>query len=61
MQKQRRCADCRHVEVTADEEDGEKGYRCGYPVPFWVPLPVHDYRSWVQPDDGKNCNTFEAR
>ena len=56
-----RCADCRHV--YPDDEPGEPNpnLRCGYLVPFWVPLPIHDYRSWVQPDDGAKCATFQPK
>lgn len=59
-----RCGDCRYAEDTRDDEelltDGEPILRCGYTVPFWVPLPVHDYRSWVNADDGAKCNAFKA-
>lgn len=55
-----RCADCQFV---ADESDAgdEPTLRCDVPVPFWVPLPVHDYQSWVRPDDGAKCRTFKLR
>ena len=56
-----RCADCKHVTDQRDHGDEEPNLRCGLMVPFWVPLPIHDYRSWVMPDDGKNCNAFEQR
>jgi hypothetical protein len=40
-----RCADCKHVDT--DDSEGYRSYRCGATVPFWVPLPLHDYASWV--------------
>lgn len=54
----KRCADCRHVENIQDK-DGDIVLRCACPVPFWVPLPVGDYGSWVKPEDGEKCNTFQ--
>lgn len=56
-----RCADCRHVQDERDPGEDEPSYRCGYLVPFWVPLPVHDYQSWVRPDDGAKCNAFATK
>lgn len=57
----KRCADCKNVVVTVDEEDGEKGYECGVVMPFWVPLPVGDYGRWVKPDDGAKCAAFKQQ
>lgn len=54
----KRCKDCQHVERVTDE-DGDVCLRCAYPVPFWVRLPVHDYGTWVKPDDGAKCATFQ--
>lgn len=56
-----RCAECAHVYDEKEPEDDEPSYRCGYRMPFWVPLPVSDYRSWVKADDGANCATFETK
>lgn len=54
-----RCEDCTHVYDERSPDDGEPSYRCGYRVPFWVPVPIYDYRSWVRPDDGARCSAFE--
>ncbi len=56
-----RCADCRHVTDEREPGENEPSYRCGMSVPFWVPLPVHDYQSWVKPDDGAKCRTFQIK
>lgn len=56
-----RCQDCRWVYDEGEPEDDEPSYRCGYRVPFWVPTHVHDYRSWVSPDDGRQCQAFEQK
>lgn len=55
----KRCADCRWVIDTTDEEDGEHEVECGLVMPFWVPLPVADYGRWVKPSDGDKCAAFE--
>lgn len=56
------CETCAWVQDQREPEDDEPSYRCGYPVPFWVPLHVHDYGSWVQPGGGGGgkCNCYEA-
>ena len=56
-----RCADCKNVSVTVDEDDGERTYECGLVMPFWVSLPVADYGRWVGADDGGKCNAFKPR
>lgn len=58
----RRCADCKHVIRTVDEEDPtDVGFECGYRVPFWVPLPVADYGRWVGEDEGAKCSVFDRK
>lgn len=56
-----RCIDCRHCHNEEADPTEEPTYRCGVRVPFWVPLPVHDFGSWVFADDGEKCMTFEAK
>lgn len=56
-----RCADCAHVYDERSPDDDEPSYRCGYRVPFWVPLPISDYGSWVNADDGTRCRAFERK
>ena len=60
-----RCADCKHAHDERDADDVAEGepmmLRCGLTVPFWVSLPVHDYKSWVEPNDGDNCRAFEKK
>lgn len=53
------CETCEWVTDMREPEDDEPSYRCGYRVPFWVPLPVHDYKSWVRPTDGATCSVYE--
>lgn len=59
----KRCANCRHVYDDRDPDDSmpDPIYRCGYPVPFWVPVQTYDYTSWVKADDGAKCSTFDKR
>lgn len=58
----KRCADCKHVETTVDEEDpSDIGYECAVRMPFWVPLPVADYGRWVGADEGVKCNAFQEK
>lgn len=55
----KRCADCKHVIKTTDEDDPtDVGYECGLCMPFWVPLFVLDYWRWVTADDGAKCRVF---
>lgn len=54
-----RCDTCEWVHDQRSPEDDEPSYRCGYRVPFWVPLPTHDYGSWVKADDGAKCQCYE--
>ena len=56
-----RCADCANVHDEAEEDDEAPIYRCGAAVPFWVPVHVHDYGSWVSADDGKTCRSFKPK
>lgn len=58
-----RCDKCKHVYDDRDPDDSlpEPVYRCGYVVPFWVPVPIHDYRSWVKADDGDKCSAFARK
>ena len=56
-----RCGDCKHADDEREKDErheGEPVLRCAVQVPFWVPVSIHDYRSWVRADDGANCNTF---
>lgn len=57
------CAECRHAhdEREPGEELEEPSLRCGAPVPFWVPVQVHDYQSWVKWSDGQECRAFESK
>ena len=58
-----RCDRCRHVYDDRDPDDSlpDPVYRCGYTVPFWVPLPIRDYGSWVNAVDGAKCVAFVRR
>lgn len=58
-----RCDKCQHVYDDRDPDDSmpEPIYRCGYLVPFWVPLPTKDYAIWVKADDGAKCQAFEKK
>jgi hypothetical protein len=56
-----RCADCRHCYNESDAADAPS-WRCGVPVPMWVPLSVHDYQSWnIEPNADVKCNTFAPK
>lgn len=58
----KRCAACKHVLVTVDEEDPtDLGYECTLVMPFWVPRQIADYLRYVGPDDGDKCAAFQEQ
>lgn len=55
------CETCAWVTDQRDPDEDEPSYRCGYPVPFWVPLPTLDYGSWVHADSGAECRAHKPK
>lgn len=53
------CEECAHAYDEREEGDDHPSWRCGYAVPFWVPLHVSDYCSLVNSHDGTDCRVFK--
>jgi len=56
----KQCDECKHSYIDTDDVS-DPLYRCSYPLPFWVSLPVSDLQSWVQATDGRDCNAFQPQ
>jgi hypothetical protein len=56
-----KCANCVHYKREEGDTCGLDFGRCAAPIPFWIPLPVRDYRSWVNYSQGARCEAYSEK